>query len=118
MQGVWPHGVNHKHKERVWPGADIALVILEMFFGLAFTLEVLFKCGLDIRRFVKSLWNWFDTLVVGFWILSVSARPSECGRTQIWDGRPNPAELGLGTTARIWPKSAFLIVNDLLNLKS
>jgi hypothetical protein len=71
MQGVWPHGVNQKHKERVWPGADIALVILEMFFGLAFTLEVLFKCGLDIRRFVKSLWNWFDTLVVGFWILSV-----------------------------------------------
>ena len=30
----------------------------------------------------------------------------ESGRTQIWDGRPNPAE-----------KHTFLIVNDLLNQK-
>ena len=46
------------------------------------------------------------------------ARPSESGRTQIWDGRPNPAELRLGTTARIRPKITFLIVNDLLDLKT
>ena len=57
-------------------------------------------------------------------------RPSESGRTQIWDGRPNPAELRLGTTARIQPnsdwgqppesgrKNIFLIVNDLLYLKT
>ena len=32
-------------------------------------------------------------------------RPSESGRTQIWDGRPNPAELRLGTAARIRPKN-------------
>ena len=32
-------------------------------------------------------------------------RPSESGRTQIWDGRPNPAELRLGTTAQIRPKN-------------
>merc|ERR1719506_3528103 len=70
LQGVWPQGMN-KRKESVWPGADIALVILEMFFGTAFTLEVFFKCGLDVRRFAKSLWNWFDTLVVGFWLLSL-----------------------------------------------
>merc|ERR1719506_659157 len=70
LQGVWPQGMN-KRKESVWPGAEIALVILEMFFGTAFTLEVVLKCGLDVRRFVKSLWNWFDTLVVGFWILSL-----------------------------------------------
>ena len=31
-------------------------------------------------------------------------RPSESGRTQIGDGPPNPAELRLGTTARIRPK--------------
>ena len=35
-------------------------------------------------------------------------RPSESGRTQIWDGRPNPAELRLGTTARIRPKNTFV----------
>merc|ERR1719506_3595780 len=70
LQGVWPQGMN-KRKESVWPGADIALVILEMFFGTAFTLEVFFKVGIDARRFVKSLWNWFDTVVVGFWILSL-----------------------------------------------
>ena len=34
-------------------------------------------------------------------------RPPESGRTQIWDGRPNPAELRLGTAARIRPKNIF-----------
>ena len=29
------------------------------------------------------------------------ARPPESGRTRKWDGRPNPAELGNGTAARI-----------------
>ena len=33
------------------------------------------------------------------------ARPSESGRTQIGDGRPNPAELRLGTAVRIRPNS-------------
>ena len=33
------------------------------------------------------------------------ARPSESGRTQIWDGRPNPAELRFGTAVRIRPSS-------------
>ena len=33
------------------------------------------------------------------------ARPSESGRTRIWDGRPNPAELGFGTSVRIRPNS-------------
>ena len=46
------------------------------------------------------------------------ARPSESGRTQIWDGRPNPAELRLGTTARIRPKITFFDCNDSLNQNS
>ena len=33
------------------------------------------------------------------------ARPSESGRTQIGDGRPNPAELRFGTAARNRPNS-------------
>ena len=33
------------------------------------------------------------------------ARASESGRTRIWGGRPNPAELRFGTTARIRPSS-------------
>ena len=33
------------------------------------------------------------------------ARPSESGRTRIWDGRPNPAELRFGTAVRIRPNS-------------
>ena len=33
------------------------------------------------------------------------ACPSESGRTQIGDGRPNPAELRLGTAVRIRPNS-------------
>ena len=33
------------------------------------------------------------------------ARPSESGRTQIGDGRPNPAELRCGTAVRIRPNS-------------
>ena len=36
---------------------------------------------------------------------SDSGRPSESGRTRIWDDRPNPAELGFGTAARIRPIS-------------
>ena len=36
---------------------------------------------------------------------SEPARPSESGRTQIWDGRPNPAELRFGTAVRIRPNS-------------
>ena len=46
------------------------------------------------------------------------ARPSESGRIQIWDDRLNPAELRFGTTARIRPKTLFLIVKDLLDLKT
>ena len=45
-------------------------------------------------------------------------RPPESGRTQIWDGRPNPAELRFGTAVRIRSKNTFLIVNDLLDLKT
>ena len=33
------------------------------------------------------------------------ARPSESGRTRIWDGRPSPAELRLGTAVRTRPNS-------------
>ena len=33
------------------------------------------------------------------------ARPPESGRTRIWDGGPNPAELRFGTAARIRPSS-------------
>ena len=33
------------------------------------------------------------------------ARPSESGRTRIWNGRQNPAELRLGTAVRFRPNS-------------
>ena len=61
----------------------------------------------------------YDLLLMEVWMLVAGqalevrpnpaelARPSESGRTQIGDGRPNPAELRFGTAVRIRPKNTL-----------
>jgi len=69
MQGVWPNEAS-KGKDS-WPGAKTLLTVLEVFFGIVFTMEVVLKCGFDPKRFATSAWNLFDTVIVLFWILSL-----------------------------------------------
>lgn len=68
IQGVWPDR-NSRSKD-TWPGADTFLFVTELFFGVVFTLEVVLKFGVAPKRFVLSAWNWFDTVIVGFWFMS------------------------------------------------
>jgi len=53
-----------------WPQADICFFIIQMLFGCLFTMEIVLKCVVGPRLFVRSAWNWFDTLIVAFWIAS------------------------------------------------
>eukprot|EP00930_Biecheleria_cincta_P047915 TRINITY_DN33315_c0_g1_i1.p1 TRINITY_DN33315_c0_g1~~TRINITY_DN33315_c0_g1_i1.p1 ORF type:complete len:487 (-),score=103.47 TRINITY_DN33315_c0_g1_i1:217-1647(-) len=56
------------------PGASEAFTILEMVFGILFTVEVVLKIvGLKLE-FVMSLWNWFDAFLVVVWIIDTVLR--------------------------------------------
>ena len=53
-----------------WPGAKTAFYVLELFFGVAFTFEVLVKMAGERADFVRSSWNWFDTVIVSLWLFN------------------------------------------------
>ncbi|CAK9033230.1 Voltage-dependent T-type calcium channel subunit alpha-1I (Voltage-gated calcium channel subunit alpha Cav3.3) (Ca(v)3.3) [Durusdinium trenchii] len=58
-------------QENLWPGADEVFEILEWFFGVIYTLEVVFKlCVLGPKQFCLDLWNWMDTTIVLVWVIS------------------------------------------------
>jgi hypothetical protein len=52
-----------------WPGAQEAFQALEVTFGVVFILELCIKVLVLRGHFVRSLWNWLDTLIVGGWTL-------------------------------------------------
>jgi len=51
-----------------WSGAEVVLDNLEIVFGSLFVFELLLKIAALRREFPKSLWNWFDTVVVASWV--------------------------------------------------
>eukprot|EP00435_Cladocopium_sp_Y103_P069186 s44_g32.t2 len=53
----------------IWPLADPAFEIIDIFFGAAFTLELLLKLVASGCTFFKDVWNWLDSLVLIVWYL-------------------------------------------------
>ena len=62
---------NSSLASETWPGANIGFLVIQMFFGSVFMLEVILKFAVGPRVFARSAWNWFDTLVVVFWLASL-----------------------------------------------
>jgi len=77
------HGFETGHKQRfpgysrpakeVWPGAKGVFFTLETAFGVGFTVEVLLKMVALRQEFLCCCWNWFDTLIIVSWLLSLAA---------------------------------------------
>ena len=67
----WP-GATTGSKD-TWPTAGPAFILAEYFFGIVFTLEVAAKLAAGPKRCVKSAWNVFDALIIGFWLVSLLA---------------------------------------------
>eukprot|EP00928_Gymnodinium_smaydae_P072432 TRINITY_DN55790_c0_g1_i1.p1 TRINITY_DN55790_c0_g1~~TRINITY_DN55790_c0_g1_i1.p1 ORF type:complete len:665 (+),score=113.52 TRINITY_DN55790_c0_g1_i1:161-2155(+) len=56
---------------QAWPGASTVFDVLGWVFGLAFTLEVALKV-IGLRKdFLFDMWNYIDSAIVFFWILSI-----------------------------------------------
>jgi len=52
-----------------WPNAPTYFAVLEYLFGIIFTFEVGIKI-LGLRKaFLKTPWNWFDSVIVAFWLV-------------------------------------------------
>lgn len=60
-----------KDPTQVWPGAETAFWILEMMFGIFFTFEVVLKMIAMNVKFLWQVWNWFDTLIIISWLVTV-----------------------------------------------
>merc|ERR1712087_707542 len=52
-----------------YPGVKLLFQIIDMFFGIAFTTELIFKLSVLRLRWVLSYWNWFDMFIVLFWLV-------------------------------------------------
>lgn len=61
-----------KSSEEMWPGGEHAFLVLEWIFGVLFTLEWVFKILGFRGSFIYQFWNWFDTLLVVFWLADVA----------------------------------------------
>lgn len=56
-----------KHATEIWPGADVVFDVVDWFFGVVFSIEILLKLGAFHIRFIQDLWNILDFLVVAAW---------------------------------------------------
>eukprot|EP00927_Polykrikos_kofoidii_P028199 TRINITY_DN24651_c0_g1_i1.p1 TRINITY_DN24651_c0_g1~~TRINITY_DN24651_c0_g1_i1.p1 ORF type:complete len:724 (-),score=74.27 TRINITY_DN24651_c0_g1_i1:53-2224(-) len=61
-----------RSKEEEWPGAGTVLEISEVVIGLLFCVELVCRCASGRLKIFKSLWTYFDILVVGFWVLGLA----------------------------------------------
>jgi len=57
--------------DAIWPGVRTAFDVLENFFGVAFTVEVVAKLTGLRKKFFLSYWNWFDSLIIIAWLIDV-----------------------------------------------
>ncbi|CAK9050166.1 Sodium channel protein 60E (Drosophila ion channel 60) (Drosophila sodium channel 1) (Protein smell-impaired 60E) (Sodium channel 2) (DmNav2) [Durusdinium trenchii] len=58
-----------KPAHEVWPAADTAFEVVDIFFGVVFTLELILKFIAGSLSFFKDMWNWLDGLVLIVWYL-------------------------------------------------
>eukprot|EP00930_Biecheleria_cincta_P082756 TRINITY_DN72417_c0_g1_i1.p1 TRINITY_DN72417_c0_g1~~TRINITY_DN72417_c0_g1_i1.p1 ORF type:complete len:611 (+),score=103.49 TRINITY_DN72417_c0_g1_i1:42-1874(+) len=52
-----------------WPGAHEAFRVIELIFGVTFTIEVLIKIAGQKLKFPCYTWNWIDTVIVACWAI-------------------------------------------------
>eukprot|EP00440_Ansanella_granifera_P043813 gb/GFBE01047480.1/.p1 GENE.gb/GFBE01047480.1/~~gb/GFBE01047480.1/.p1 ORF type:complete len:1048 (+),score=274.91 gb/GFBE01047480.1/:1-3144(+) len=63
-----------------WPGAKEAFDVIEVVFGITFTVEIVFKLFAMGHIYFKEVWNVFDVAIVGAWYIeaySMAALPLE-----------------------------------------
>eukprot|EP00929_Paragymnodinium_shiwhaense_P023785 TRINITY_DN14806_c1_g1_i1.p1 TRINITY_DN14806_c1_g1~~TRINITY_DN14806_c1_g1_i1.p1 ORF type:complete len:459 (+),score=46.19 TRINITY_DN14806_c1_g1_i1:194-1570(+) len=53
----------------MWPQAEACFILLENFFGIIFTLEVILKLTVFRWDFFLSLWNLYDSVIIMFWLI-------------------------------------------------
>jgi voltage-gated sodium channel len=53
----------------VWGGATVVFDILDYLFGTIYVVELLLKIHAFRRDWVRDLWNWFDAIIVAFWLV-------------------------------------------------
>jgi len=75
-----------------WPGAHDAFVILEVIFGLLFTVELVLKIVALRTKFPHQAWNWLDSFIVLFWLVD---------KFTIYGAGVNPMMLRLFRIARL-----------------
>eukprot|EP00439_Symbiodinium_sp_Y106_P069598 s695_g12.t1 len=52
----------------LWPGAEDVFPVIEMFFGVIFTIEVVLRLYAERLHFFAEGWNWLDATVVLVWL--------------------------------------------------
>jgi len=60
----------YRRAAEAWPGALEVFEMCEMFFGVAFTVELVLKVPALQRKFFSNFWNVIDTIIVGAWLFS------------------------------------------------
>lgn len=61
-------GIERPAKD-IWPSADETFLVLEYFFGILFTVEIVLKVIVLAHHFFKDMWNLMDFAVVAVWYL-------------------------------------------------
>lgn len=62
------HGFTSNAKDQ-WPSARTIFDVMEIVFGVLFVGELLIKMAVLRVRFIHSMWNLLDTVIVGGWLL-------------------------------------------------
>lgn len=52
-----------------WPGAEDVFKVMNLIFGILFTIELVIKVAALRVDFLRSIWNWFDTFAVSVWLI-------------------------------------------------
>jgi voltage-gated sodium channel len=52
-----------------WTGASVAFDVFDYIFGSIYIAELLIKMHAFRLDWIRDPWNWFDGLIVGFWLL-------------------------------------------------
>jgi hypothetical protein len=55
----------------VWPGAVTAFEVFEYLFGVVYCAELILKMHAFRRAWLHDPWNYFDMIIVGFWLLEI-----------------------------------------------
>merc|ERR1711988_1277163 len=58
--------------EDIWPWGETVFHVMELFFGVLFTCELIAKLIAQRMKFRKDPWNWCDVVIVGAWLVSAA----------------------------------------------